>query len=129
MNILLNQRYLKRSLYLGIGYIALGFTSFFADGSTYLAGLSGIGVLYVGQYFYSKNKILVKLQSESIEYFGFFHKKIIPVNEILSLKYFAGDYTIKAKHTTLVIDTNEIDKTAQLEMKAYFDALQSRINP
>lgn len=48
MNILLNQRYLKRSLYLGIGYIALGFTSFFADGSTYLAGLSGIGVLYVG---------------------------------------------------------------------------------
>lgn len=129
MNILLNQRYLKRSLYLGIGYIALGFTSFFTDGSPYLAGLSGIGVLYVGQYFYSKNKILVKLQSESIEYFGFFSKKVIPVNEILSLKYFAGDYIIKAKHTTLVIDTNEIDKTAQLEMKAYFDALQSRINP
>jgi hypothetical protein len=129
MNILYNQSHLQRNVFLGVGYVALGTYTFFSDGSPFLAGLSGIGVLYIGQYFYIKNRVWLELHPDTITYHGFFKKKIIPHEDIQSLTYFAGDYTIKAKHTTVVIDKNRIDNTAQQEIKTYFDALQLRLKP
>lgn len=124
MKILHNQSQLKRVLFLGIGYVIIGFSSIFTTASQYLVGLGGLGLVYIFQYFYSKNRVLVELTPDFILFNGLFKKKTIRVNEITTYKYFAGDHTITSKDTTIVINTNFFDKATQSALKAYFDFLQ-----
>jgi len=127
MNILYNQSHLQRNLFLGVGYVALGAYTFFSDGSPFLAGLSGIGVLYIGQYFYIKNRVWLELHPDTITYHGFFKKKIIPHEDIQSLTYFAGDYTLKAKHMTVVIDKNRVEPSQLEALKNYFETINPSV--
>lgn len=124
MKILHNQSQLKRALYIGIGYVIIGVGSLFTTASQYLVGLGGIGVVYIFLYFYTKNRVMVELTPDFIVFNGLFKKKTIHVDEITAYKYFAGDHTVTSKDTTIVIDTNLVDKVTQDELKAYFDSLQ-----
>ena len=124
MKILHNQSQLKRVLYIGIGNVIIGFGSLFTTASQYLVGLGGLGLVYIVQYFYTKNRVMVELTPDFIVFNGLFKKKTIHVDEITAYKYFAGDHTITSKDTTIVIDTNLVDKATQDELKTYFDSLQ-----
>lgn len=127
MKILHNQSPLKRLLLLGIGNILIGVASLFTSSNWYLIGLSGLGIVYLIQYFYTKNRVLVELTPEHIILNGHFKKKTIRVDEITAYKYFAGDHTITSQDTTIVIDINWVDKASQMELKSYFDTLKSKL--
>lgn len=127
MKILHNQSHLSRLLFLGIGNILIGIASLFTSSSPFLVGLSGLGALYMVQYFYTKNRVLVELTPDLIIFNRFLKKKMIRVNEITSYKYFAGDHTITSQKTTIVINTNLFDKATQEELKSYFDTLQTNV--
>ena len=129
MKILHNQSQLKRVLYIGIANVIIGFGSLFTTASQYLVGLGGLGLIYIVQYFYTKNRVMVELTPDFIVFNGLFKKKTIRVDEITAYKYFAGDYTITAPNTQIVIDINLVDKASQSALKTYFDALQSKVNP
>ena len=124
MKILHNQSQLKRLLFLGIANVIIGFGSLFTTASQYLVALGGLGLVYIVQYFYTKIRVMVELTPDFIVFNGLFKKKTIHVDEITAYKYFAGDHTLTSKDTTIVIDTNLVDKATQDELKTYFDSLQ-----
>ena len=120
MKILYDQTQLKRSLILGIAYLVIGMASLVFKLSPYLAGFGGLGVLYGVNYFAHRNKAYVTLHADTISE-GYIFKTEIEVKDIKSIKYFAGDYTIKTSDKKMVIDTNLIDKSSLDVMKSYFD--------
>lgn len=127
MKILHNQSHLKRLLLLGIGNLLIGVASLFTSTNSYLVGLSGLGIVYLIQYFYTKNRVMVELTPDYIIFNGLFKKKTIQVDAISSYKSFAGEHTITSRDTTILINVNLFDKTTQLEIKAYFDTLQTKL--
>jgi hypothetical protein len=127
VKILYNQSHLKRLLLLGIGNLLIGVASLFISSNWYLVGLSGLGIVYLIQYFYTKNRVLMELTPDYIIYNGFFKKKTIRVDTISSYKSFAGEHTITSIDTTVLININLFDKATQLEIKAYFDSLQTKL--
>jgi hypothetical protein len=123
MNILHNQSQLNRLLILGILYIIVGLLSIATSAKLYLSGLTGIGIIYVAQYFYTKNRAYVILTENTVSTNGLF-KKEIEVKDIKSMKYFAGDYIIKSAGKEIIIDTNLVDKESQTKLKSYFENLK-----
>lgn len=122
MKILHNQSQLKKVLILGILYVIIGILSIITTYKGYLAGFIGIGVLYIVQYCYKKNRAYVLLNENAIICNGIV-KKEIATKDILSVKYFAGDYTIKSAEKEIRIDTNLIDKASLSHLKEYFEKL------
>ena len=70
---------------------------------------------------------MVELTPDYIIFNGLFKKKTIQVDAISSYKSFAGEHTITSRDTTILINVNLFDKATQLEMKAYFDTLQTKL--
>ena len=123
MKILHNQSKLNRILFLGIGYIIIGLISLATSTELYFSGFALIGIIYVLQYFYTKNRAYVILLENSIRSNGIF-KKEIEIKNVKSIKYFAGDYIIKSAEKEIVIDTNLVDKESQSNLKNYFENLK-----
>ena len=123
MKILHNQSKLNRILFLGIGYIIIGLISLATSTELYFSGFALIGIIFVLQYFYTKNRAYVILLENSIRSNGIF-KKEIEIKNVKSIKYFAGDYIIKSAEKEIVIDTNLVDKESQSNLKNYFENLK-----
>ena len=123
MEILHNQSQLKKILFLGIGYIIIGLLSLATSSKIYLSGFIGIGIIFISQYFYNKNRAYVILTENSIVSNGIF-KKEIEIRYVKSIKYFAGDYIVKSSEKEIVIDTNLVDKESQSNLKNYFENLK-----
>ena len=123
MKILHNQSQLKRIFILGIAYIIIGMLSLATSAKLYLSGFAGIGIVFIVQYFYLKNRAYIILTENAIISNGIF-KKEIDIKKVKSVKYFAGDYIIKSVEKEIVIDTNIVDKESQSHLKNYFDNLK-----
>lgn len=123
MKILHNQSQLNKILFLGIGYIIIGLLSLSTSSKIFLSGFIGIGIIFIAQYFYNKNRAYVILIENSIMSNGIF-KKEIEIKNVKSIKYFAGDYIIKSAEKEIVIDTNLVDKESQSNLKNYFENLK-----
>ena len=119
MKILYNQKQLKRSLILGLIWIAIGIGPLFFS-QNQLTAFIGIGVMYVLVYFFQKNRPYVLITEEYIRVDHFpFGKKQMALDQIQTVKYFAGDYIIKDANKELVIDTNLVDKDSLAELKQF----------
>jgi hypothetical protein len=124
MKILHNQSQLKKILFLGIGYVIIGLLSLLTSSSNiFLSGSIGIGIVFISQYFYNKNRAYVILTENSIMSNGII-KKEIEIKNVKSIKYFAGDYIIKSAEKEIVIDTNLVDKESLSNLKNYFENLK-----
>ena len=128
MKILYNQSQLKRTLILGIAFLIIGVLSLMTTAKIYLAGLGGIGIAYIINYLYFKNRAYIILTENEIIQKTFF-KKQIEIREIKSVKYFAGDYIVKTEKNEMIIDTNFIDKESIESLKAYFEKLMQAKQP
>ncbi|OYU83259.1 MAG: hypothetical protein CFE24_12090 [Flavobacterium sp. BFFFF2] len=123
MKILYNQQQLNKLLLFGIAYVIIGFSALAMATSGYLVGFTMIGLLYIGQFIFVKNRGYVILTKQSIKTNGLF-KKEIETKNIRSVTYFAGDYVIKTDKKELVINTNFVDQASMLPLKDYFDNLE-----
>lgn len=109
---------------MGIGYVIIGLLSLLTSSSNiFLSGFIGIGIVFITQYFYNKNRAYLILTENTIMSNGIF-KKEIEIKNVKSIKCFAGDYIIKSAEKGIVIDTNLVDKESQSNLKSYFENLK-----
>ena len=86
----------------------------------YLGGFLGLGIMYIVIYFIQKNRAYVRITPEYISKDGLFPSRI-EIDQIKSVKYFAGDFIIKSNEKEITIDTNIIDKESLPDLKDYFE--------
>ena len=120
LNILYNQTHLKRSLILGISYVIIGSFSLFLNlQNHFLSGFIGLGIFYVVLYFWQKNRPYVQITDDAIIIDKGVTKKQIPLDQITSVKYFAGDYVVKTPLKEVTIDTNLLDKESLTDLQQF----------
>ena len=75
------------------------------------------GILYLGHYLYDLNNQYLTIENGTIRknaLYGF--RKKIELNDINSIKKFAGDYTLKTETKELKINTELIDEKSLAEL-------------
>ena len=84
--------------------------------------LSAISISYVVAYSYNLINQYITIQDEILIENHFFGKKI-NLNEIKSIKKFAGDYILKTDKTELTINTQIIDEKSLEDLNQVLDTL------
>lgn len=84
--------------------------------------LSAISISYVVAYSYNLINQYITIQDEILKENHFFGKKI-NLNEIKSIKKFAGDYILKTDKTELTINTQIIDEKSLEDLNQVLDTL------
>jgi hypothetical protein len=116
----------KNYLYLGLGilWLILGGVNFFGENEIRWTDYGYIlaGCLYIGQYLWDfKNSYLI-VENGFIKKNSILGKKI-NLNEIIWIKKFAGDYTLKTEKEELKINTELIEEKSLSELNELLDKL------
>ena len=99
------KRTLKTHLFLGLGFLLLGLFGVFFDAKSNYNFV--IAVLYLGGAYYYSNYPMIVINGLEIKQNWWFGKKIA-LQDILEIKYFAGDYIIKNQNMELGICKSEL---------------------
>lgn len=81
-----------------------------------------MGFLYLGTYFFEKNKQYLTIENGVISKNQLIPKKI-NLNEIKQIKKFAGEYILKTDSTDLRVNTELIDPKSLLELNTFLESL------
>jgi hypothetical protein len=119
MKIKFKKKRLYINLMFGIVWIGLGIFSLLEDESErwFDYGYLLAGILYLRHYLYDLNNQYLTIENGTIRknaLFGF--RKKIELNDINSIKKFAGDYTLKTETKELKINTELIDEKSLAEL-------------
>ncbi|EAR14024.1 hypothetical protein PI23P_05982 [Polaribacter irgensii 23-P] len=119
MKIKFKKKRLYVNLILGFVWIGLGIFSLLEDESLRWTdyGYLLAGFLYLGHYLYDLNNQYLTIENGTIRknaLYGF--RKKIELNDINSIKKFAGDYTLKTETKELKINTELIDEKSLVEL-------------
>jgi hypothetical protein len=113
------------SLIFGIIWMCIALASFIVDPRfNYFAVIAGI--VYFVDYFVRSQRQYALITEDFIQVNKFTAQRIY-LQDIVEIKYFAGDYTIRAKDMTLVIDTNIVDKESIDGLKTQINNLMLRV--
>jgi len=122
-------RYKKKRLYanliLGIIWIAFGVFMLYEDGNSRFTkyGYLVIGVLYIIPFLYNFKYQYLLIENGVIKKntgFG----KTLSLKDIISIKKFAGDYTLITENEKMKINTELIDKNSLVELNKVLDKLE-----
>ena len=123
MKVYYNRKQLNIALIFGVLWVLIGVISIVGNSeNNFLSGFLLIGVVYLILYFVKKHNPYVVITEEYIQVHNYVRKKI-QLNDIVDVKYFAGDYTIKSFDKELTIDTNFIDKVSLPAFKIVMEEL------
>ncbi len=105
------------NLALGLFWILLSILSFIQKDKIHWTdyGYLVVGVLYIGQYFWDITNQYLTLENGIIKKNSVFGRKI-NLNEIIWIKKFAGDYTLKTENQELKINTELIQEHSLNEL-------------
>ena len=118
-----NKKQVRASLIFGLVWLLLGIAGLlFSHQNYFMTGYSVLGILYFGNYIYLSRTPYVIITKRMIKVNGFPPKQVLQ-KDITSVKYFAGDFTIKSASKKLVIDTNYVDKEGLLLLKDTLDPM------
>ncbi|EDM43963.1 hypothetical protein SCB49_10247 [unidentified eubacterium SCB49] len=126
MKIQFKKKRLYFNLILGVIWITLGLFSLFEDDKRRWTDYIYIvlGIFYIIHFIYDYVNQYLIIENETIKkniLYGFGKK--LKLNEIIAIKEFAGDYTLKTDTATLTINTNLIDKTSLSQLKSLLENL------
>ena len=125
MKVSYNKKKALISLILGIVWTLIGITSIAADSeNNFLSGFLIIGIAYLAIYFIQRNIPYVLITDEFIQVCNITKRKIY-LKDVLEVKYFAGDYTIKSAAKELSIDTNFVEKESLPNLKKAIEELKA----
>ena len=122
MKILYNKRQQTFLLLWGIVWLVLGSVSYIIEPSRFISLGLIMGIAYICIYGFRKTFHYAVLDENSIKKVGL-TKQIINLDDVVSVRKFAGDYIIKTKARTMTLNTNLIDKQSLPELKRFFDIL------
>lgn len=110
-------------LIFGIILLILGTTAIILDsGNIFKYGYTFIGILFLGSYLFENSKQYLSIENGTISK-NHLVPKTIKLNEIMSIKKFAGDYILKTKTTELTISTELIEKSSLAKLDAVLENL------
>ncbi len=90
-------------------------------------GFLVLSILYIATYFYEKKYQYLTIENEMIYKNWPFSKKI-NLAEIVTIRKFAGDYTIMTENKELKINTQLIDKDSLVELTLILDKLNTELS-
>lgn len=108
----------RRLLLLGIIFTVIGCLFAYFSDEPFRFALLPLGVAYIAIALIQKSCPMVTLADNHIA-IGIF-KRRIKVEEIESIKYFAGDFIIKSAGKETRIDTNLVNPSQLAELQQYF---------
>jgi hypothetical protein len=108
---------------MGLLWLVLGTTAVIFNSDKIINyGYLLIGMLYVGTYFFENSQQYLTIENGTISKNTLFPKKV-NLNDITSIKKFAGDYIIKTDSTELKINIEVIDKNSLEDLNRVLDTL------
>ena len=119
-----NQKQMHRALAVGLLTVIVGIAAHLYSDNYILTGIIGLGISYIAFFFYQKFTLYVVITANYVIVDGFFKKKM-RLEDIIEIKYFAGDYIIKNRNKQVVIDTNLIDKESLPLLKQFVEEFQN----
>ena len=84
---------------------------------------SAISITYIGTYIYQYNNHYLKLEN-NILHEQWWYGKSVALEELISMKKFAGDYILKTKDKTLTITTQILEPKSLEELDTILDELE-----
>lgn len=82
-----------------------------------------ISIAWISLYFYNRKYPYVSIQNGIMQVGGPLGKKV-NLDQIRSIRKFAGDYKINAESKIIKINTNKIDNESLQELNAFFESLE-----
>lgn len=119
MKIKFKKKRLLANLIFALVWIGLGLATLWGSDDRRWSdyGYLLIGLVYLGHYVFNFSNQYLTVENGTIRKNGLFgFKKRLNLNDIHHIKKFAGDYTLKTKQKTLVINTDVIDKDSLTEL-------------
>ncbi|HLS29502.1 MAG TPA: hypothetical protein VK021_01455 [Flavobacteriaceae bacterium] len=111
MKIYIKKKWLTFHLIIGLAFIVLGILAVTANESIHWTqyGYLVIGLIYLGMYFYTKNKPYLHFENNVLKVHSNLKTKTINLNEIESARKFGGDYKFRYEGKEIVINTQLLD--------------------
>ena len=120
--------YTIRQLAFGIAYSLIGASAFipgFSGGA--LRAFLGIGLFYIGSYVFLTRKQYLFIGDNYIRKLSLPERRV-DFSDVTSIKFFAGDYIIKAEKKELIISKDIIAEASMPAFESFWQRLQETIN-
>lgn len=124
MKIYFKRTHLTFSLIMGFAFLALFLSAliFKEKVQFYDSGWLILGLSNMGQYLYKKQKGYVSISNDSIRINNLWSKGIM-LSEVVQLKKFAGDYTLKTAEKEITINSQIIDPESLQKLNTVLEDL------
>lgn len=132
MKINYNPTRLKSNLNFGLAFLLFGLVTFIVEyivsdynsmsNHSISASLVIGGFISILYYYYDNSVQFLSIKNGVIKQHGLFGPRV-KLKEIIELKEFAGDYFLKTKRKTMIIDTSIIDAESKKKLKEVLNEL------
>lgn len=126
MKIHFKRKRLRANLILGLIWVGFGIVSLVAEDRKSWTdyGYMVVGLIYLGHYAYDRSQQYLTIENGMLRknwLYGF--RPSIELRDVVWIKKFAGDYTLKTETRDLKIDTDLIDPESLEELNRALGAL------
>ncbi len=113
MKITYKKTYLRKNLYLGIVWLAMGIFQLFLMKDQWWLGLGWIvlSLMFIVAFLYQRKQKYITITDDYIKENKPFGKRM-KTSEIIDIKYFSEDYIIKSETEEIRINSNYIDEVS-----------------
>jgi len=129
MKISYSKKYMRFNLFMGLLWLIFASASLLLDEtirwSNYFYMV--VSALYLAVYWFQKKYHYLTIANGEISENGIF-KKTLKLDDIIAIRYFGGDYTLKTAIAQLTINTQIIDQQDVLTLKAELEKLSAQQN-
>jgi len=118
-----SKKQIRVSLILGILFFGLFLSTILIDSDNYLSVSNGLlAALHLLSYAYLSRKPFLTITPDYFQTNGFPPKKI-KRTEIVEIKHFAGEYTIRSAKQKIVIDVQFLEPESASKLRSTLDRL------
>lgn len=125
MKIWIKRKWTNFHLVIGLIFIVLGIIAVSGKGSIHWTqyGYLVIGLVYIGMYFFTKNKPYLHFENNILKVHSNLKIKEINLKEVESARKFGGDYKFNSQGKEIIINTQMLDpeslKSLDSELEKY----------
>lgn len=124
-----SKKSVNKNLYLGILWIIIAIIYLLAYDNVkwYFYPTLILGIIYLGIYVYEFQLNYIEISENKI-IINSLPRKELNLNEIIDIKYFAGDYILSTPNNSIKIIKSQISKEHISEFEEYINVFQINLN-
>lgn len=124
-----SKKSVNKNLYLGILWIIIAIIYLLAYDNVkwYFYPTLILGIIYLGIYVYEFQLNYIEISENKI-IINSLPRKELNLNEIIDIKYFAGDYILSTPNNSIKIIKSQISKEYISEFEEYINVFQINLN-